>query len=243
MTIWGKLLEPFHPSALGWKPQTVSGHRCLAIAYIDARDVMKRLDDVVGPENWSSMLDELPDGCIRCILSIRIVSGEGEHRTAEWVSKTDVGGPSDQKDLGDRKKAAASDALKRAAVQWGIGRYIYALDGMWVDYDAQKKQIVKAPVLPTWALPANYKPETAKQTERLQFIADSPTMMKAMQEKCQSVGVSSKDILKHFDGAYEAFRDIPVGDYKHVMDWLDTFPEKVAEAKEEPKQTSGRANK
>lgn len=47
-TIARDLADPFPADAIGWKPQTVSGNRCLAVAYIDARDVMDRLDAVMG---------------------------------------------------------------------------------------------------------------------------------------------------------------------------------------------------
>jgi Rad52/22 family double-strand break repair protein len=71
----------------------------------------------------------------------------------EWVTKTDVGSPSEQPDGGDRLKAAFSDALKRAAVKFGLGRYLYRLPAVWSDYDPQKKQFSGTPTLPTWALP------------------------------------------------------------------------------------------
>jgi hypothetical protein len=71
----------------------------------------------------------------------------------EWITKMDVGGPSEQPDEGDRRKAAFSDALKRAAVKFGVGRYLYRLKPMWVDYDTQRKQFAKPPQLPDSALP------------------------------------------------------------------------------------------
>jgi hypothetical protein len=52
-------------------------------------------------------------------------------------------------------KAAFSDALKRAAVHVGIGRYLYHLTPQWVDYDSQRKQFKSRPKLPTWAVPQN----------------------------------------------------------------------------------------
>ena len=69
----------------------------------------------------------------------------------EWVTKMDVGGPSEQPDGGDRMKAAFSDALKRAAVKFGVGRYLYRLPSQWVDYDAHRKQFVRTPTLPAFA--------------------------------------------------------------------------------------------
>src|SRR5205823_3297906 len=71
----------------------------------------------------------------------------------EWVMKMDVGGPSEQPDGGDRMKAAFSDALKRAAVKFGVGRYLYRLPAQWVDYDPVKRQFRSAPTLPAFALP------------------------------------------------------------------------------------------
>ena len=35
-----------------------------------------------------------------------------------------------------RRRAALSDAFKRAAVRWGIGRYLYDLDSPWVALEA-----------------------------------------------------------------------------------------------------------
>src|SRR5262245_47764517 len=140
------LAEPFAPDAIEWKPQSVAGNRALAICYIDARAVMDRLDAVIGPENWSDTYAVLADGNVVCTLSLRL--------GGTWVSKADVGGESDQKDEGDRRKASFSDALKRAAVKWGVGRYLYRLGGEWVDYDPQKKQLKGTPRLPAWALPA-----------------------------------------------------------------------------------------
>ena len=70
------------------------------------------------------------------------------------MEKTDVGSPSEQPDDGDKLKAAFSDALKRAAIKLGIGRYLYRLPRQWVDYDSQTKQFKAMPTLPAWALPA-----------------------------------------------------------------------------------------
>jgi hypothetical protein len=66
----------------------------------------------------------------------------------EWLTKVDVGGPSERPDGGDRLKAAFSDSLKRAAVKYGVGRYLYRLPSPWVDYDAQRKQFKQTPKLP-----------------------------------------------------------------------------------------------
>src|SRR5262245_49743139 len=140
-----QLAAPFPVEALGWKPQTISGNRALAVPYIDARDVQQRLDDVLGVAGWEDAYEVLLDGNVVCRLRCKL----GE----TWVTKCDVGGQSDQPDEGDRRKSGFSDALKRAAVKYGIGRYLYGFPAQWVDYDPQKRQLVGTPRVPAWAVP------------------------------------------------------------------------------------------
>jgi hypothetical protein len=150
------LAAPFDANQVHWKPQNVKDNRAMAVAYLDARAVQDRLDRVLGAENWADDYQVLPDNCVLCRLKLRL--------GGEWVQKVDVGAPSEQPDEGDRRKAAFSDALKRAAVKFGIGRYLYNLPKQWCDYDPKKRQFAKAPSLPKQALPAAApKPGTATQ--------------------------------------------------------------------------------
>jgi len=139
------LAAPFEAVAIHWKPAVVSGNRAMALPYLDARAVQDRLDSVVGVEGWQDHYEVLPDGSAVCSLRVRI--------GADWICKVDVGAPSEQPDEGDRRKAAFSDALKRAAVKFGIGRYLYRLPRQWADYDPHKRQFVRVPALPPSALP------------------------------------------------------------------------------------------
>lgn len=139
------LAAPFSPTEVKFKPQSVKGNRALALAYIDCRVIQDRLDDVLGVENWMDEYEILADGSVMCRLKLKLYG--------DWVTKSDVGSPSEQPDGGDRLKAAFSDALKRAAVKFGIGRYLYRLPAVWTDYDPQKKQFTQTPQLPAWALP------------------------------------------------------------------------------------------
>src|ERR671930_2061796 len=139
------LAAPFEPGEVKWKAQVVSGNRALAVAFVDARVIQDRLDDVLGVMGWQDSYECLPDGAVVCRLRIRL--------GAEWITKEDVGGQSEQPDEGDRRKAAFSDAQKRAAVKFGIGRYLYRLPSQWVDYDPHKKQFAKQPTLPAFARP------------------------------------------------------------------------------------------
>ncbi len=150
------LAAPFDPREVKFKPAVVNGNRALALAYVDARVIQDRLDDVLGVAGWQDEYECMPDGSVVCRLRLRL----GD----EWITKMDVGGPSEQPDEGDRRKAAFSDALKRAAVKFGVGRYLYRLPSQWVDYDPRKKQFAKLPTLPPAALP---KPKKVAAPVRL----------------------------------------------------------------------------
>jgi hypothetical protein len=160
------LAAPFEPREVKFKPQLVKNNKAMAIAYVDARVIEDRLDDVLGPENWQDEYEVLNDGSVTCRLRVKL--------GAEWVTKMDVGSLSEQPDSGDRLKAAFSDALKRTAVKYGIGRYLYRLPAQWVDYDPAKKQIVRPPTLPPFAIPvplpatgAEFHTRLAVKDERL----------------------------------------------------------------------------
>src|SRR4051812_2843023 len=139
------LAAPFNPREVRFKPGVVSGNRALALVYVDARVIQDRLDEVLGVAGWQDEYECLPDGSVVCRLRLRL----GD----EWITKMDVGGPSEQPDEGDRMKAAFSDALKRAAVKFGVGRYLYRLPSQWADYDPAKRQFRSPPALPAFALP------------------------------------------------------------------------------------------
>src|SRR5581483_6567398 len=144
-TVTQALSAPFDLKEVKFKPQVVQGNRALALAYVDARVIQDRHDDVLGVEGWQDEYEVLPDNSVLCRLRLKI--------GGEWVTKMDVGGPSEQPDGGDRMKAAFSDALKRAAVKFGVGRYLYRLPSQWVDYDPVKRQFRGTPNLPPFALP------------------------------------------------------------------------------------------
>lgn len=148
----GKLKEPFPQDRISWRAQTVSkdGTKALALAYIDARDVMERLDEVCGPENWQCKYTHAGQKTV-CDIGINIHAGKavfrGEGMPYEylecWVWKADGAGDSDI----EAEKGALSDAFKRAAVRWSIGRYLYDLDSPWVPCESRefngKRQFVK----------------------------------------------------------------------------------------------------
>lgn len=193
--IQAELAAPFPVEQVGWKPQTIKDNRALAVAFMDARDVMKRLDAVVGSDAWEDSYVFLPDHNVVCTLRVRF----GD----VWVSKMDVGGESDQKDCGDRAKAAVSDALKRAAVKFGIGRYLYDLPMQWADYDPQKKCFVRPPQLPQWAIPEGDKPAPRPTPAKPSATNPAPAKETAV-DKGAKVPPPPKDAAELFDRLRQA---------------------------------------
>lgn len=122
-----QLREPFDPRDVDFRVQGRANEqtgRAQVVAYIDARAVQDRLDAVVGAGNWS--FDWQP-----------LVIDKGEVMVAKGtltiygVSKADAGSASNfEQSLG-----AVSHCFKRAAVHWGIGRYLYNLPIAWVSVE------------------------------------------------------------------------------------------------------------
>lgn len=123
-----QLFAEFPHEDISWRAQSMTkdGDKAMALAYIDARNVMDRLDQVCGAADWQDRY-EFHGARTICYLSIKI--------DGEWVTKADGAGDSDV----EAEKGAISDALKRAAVKWGIGRYLYSLDAPWVPCDSYEK--------------------------------------------------------------------------------------------------------
>jgi Rad52/22 family double-strand break repair protein len=110
--LFARLAAPFEAHEVKTRTQ---GTR--QIHYITARTAMNRLDSVLGPENW---WDEYTPGenSVLCKLTVRMPDGS-------TLTKADAGGYAGMPDQGDDDKSGFSDAFKRAAVKFGVGRYLY----------------------------------------------------------------------------------------------------------------------
>jgi hypothetical protein len=102
-----------------WRVQSAKNGRAVCVAYIDTRQVYDLLDEAVGPENWQTQFQTI-DGKLFCGIGIKI-SRKAEEQPDEWVWKFDIGTESNI----EADKGEVSDAVKRAGVPWGIGRFLY----------------------------------------------------------------------------------------------------------------------
>ena len=136
-----RLAKPFPAAAVSWRVGTVARDKrtALALCYIDARDVQARLDEVCGPF-WQCKHGELRAGALR-VAEPESEEGDDKKKRARrsgsivtcsigilfgdmWIWRSDGAGDT----AVEAEKGSMSDALKRAAVQWGVGRYLYAIE-------------------------------------------------------------------------------------------------------------------
>lgn len=134
------LRKPFPPDRISWRvgSTTKDKSKGMALAYIDARDVQDRLDEVCGVEGWQCRYVPMHDKKTVCEIGIFVERAQAPTRPGavwEWIWKADGAGDSDV----EAEKGALSDAFKRAAVKWGVGRYLYDLDSPWVELDTYEK--------------------------------------------------------------------------------------------------------
>lgn len=162
--LFAALRAPFPAKDLEWRiGQAGKNQRGLyarILVYLTNRSIMERLDDVVGAENWQNEYKPGPAGGVVCGISIRV--------GGEWLTKWDGAENSDIEPV----KGGLSDSMKRAAVQWGIGRYLYDIGEKWavindngshftnckVKFNGTEEWVSfnwEPPVLPDWALPEN----------------------------------------------------------------------------------------
>lgn len=119
-----KLSAPFDPFDIEWRVQQAGESNgkvwAMVLAYITNRAIMERLDDVFGVGGWQNEYKPMPDGGIICGIKAKV----GD----EWIVKYDGA----DKTAIEATKGGLSNAMKRAGVQWGIGRYLYRLETTFV---------------------------------------------------------------------------------------------------------------
>ena len=155
-----RLRDPFAPEDIEWRVETAGEKNgkpwARVLAYVTNRAIMDRFDEVVGPANWQNVYKEGPAGGVVCGLSVRVTRADG---TSEWVTKWDGAENSDVEPV----KGGLSNSMKRSAVMWGIGRYLYDLEEGWAQVHDGGRFSAKTkdgkwfkwdpPALPEWAVP------------------------------------------------------------------------------------------
>lgn len=155
-----KLLDaPFPTEQVKWRATAFKGNngewKALLVPYLQNIVIMRRLDDVFGKFGWENQLNTMHGGVI-CGISVFL--------NGRTITKWDGADPTDT----EATKGGITNSMKRAAVQWGIGRYLKDIPHNWVkvhqsretdrdEYISNKKNNLSGfftpPNLPSWARP------------------------------------------------------------------------------------------
>lgn len=224
-----KLDEPFAADDIEWRVQqcgvTAQGKPwAMVLAYVTNRAIMKRLDEVCGKAGWKNEFQPAPDSGVMCGISLKV--------DGEWITKWDAA----ENTQVEAVKGGMSGAMKRAAVQWGIGRYLYMLEEGFAEVSLDKKvgwnrakskdgkQIFWTPPrLPNWALPTDKK-EMQQTESQAKGVIDPDFILKdftAQAADCQSL----EELAGIYKPAWNALSEFPEYQLKAEEVWKTRGPE------------------
>lgn len=216
-----KLAEPFPAGDIEWRVARAGVDKkekvyCMVLAYITARAISNRLDEVVGPENWCNtplQVNEVRVGVWAMQVGISILVGD------RWVTKYDV---SESTNI-EPAKGGFSGAMKRAGAQWGIGRYLYHLSETFAETSEHggkgweyarlpEKQgggsyYWKPPILPAWALPPETETEKPVGDTQVNALKNAWRMKFAATEKNRQALATGFTTFVH-----SVVGEFPIGD-------------------------------
>jgi len=155
-----RLRAPFPDADIEWKPgaTTKDRQKGLAMPFLTNRAIQDRLDEVCGPANWKNTFKAGPAGGVLCGIAVNVT---GDPMAPRWITKWDGADNTDYQGV----KGGLSAAMKRAAVQWGIGRYLYDMPSQWVPLDARGR-FARQPRVPDQFRPRQGAPRPPQRTGR-----------------------------------------------------------------------------
>jgi hypothetical protein len=218
--MFDKLAAPFSPDAISWRVGSTNQDKTkgIALAYLDARDVMERLDAVCGPAGWQNSYSHTGSKTV-CDISIKC--------DGEWIAKSDGAGDSDI----EAEKGALSDAFKRAAVRWGVGRYLYGLSSPWVELEpAGRSQKIKQSEYPKLrALLTAYTGVTRKSSAQAKRDKDYEYFKGKIEEATdlEALGALGRELK-------QALPSLPVAFHDPLRDLYDLRRNELVDAQKEP---------
>lgn len=182
-----KLQAPFELDELEWRVGSTNADKTkgIALVYLTSRAIQKRLDDVFGVFGWRNEFKEWKAKEQICGISVLF--------NGEWITKWD--GASDTNTEGT--KGGLSGAMKRAAVQWGIGRYLYDIPNQWVKIKpaGRSYKLDEIPKLPDWALPKFEKQNPNFNTESQEF--EIPENVQKCIDAFNDLDITQADLENH----------------------------------------------
>lgn len=131
-----ELKQPFGVNDLEWRIQQSGIGKngkpyAMVLAYVTNRAIMNRLDEVLGVGGWRNEFMPLPNS-----VGEGALCGIGIKIDGEWITKYDGA----DNTAVESTKGGLSGSMKRAAVQWSIGRYLYDLDTFFAECSLEKME-------------------------------------------------------------------------------------------------------
>ena len=185
------LEEPFDPREIKWRVTntTADKRRGQMLAYADPRAYTDRLNQLFTVRGWTreysvqtinNVERKMSNGTQiagKIVVTCRVtIHGLGAHSGIgeEWADNENAG------------TAAEAQAFKRACSCFGLGRYLYNLEGDWVDLD-QRKQPKSTPKLPKWTIPKRQSAKHEIQKNHRTNGAGNPSEAIALQARISAV--------------------------------------------------------
>ena len=189
MDIFDRLKAPFSPEDIEFRVGSTTRDKSkgLALAYVTSRAIMDRLDSVLGPTEWQNEVKVCDDGVI-ATLTIRV--------GGEWIMRQDGA----QFTNIEAFKGGISDALKRVAVLYGIGRYLYSLPQEWVELDNDRMSAQTIRKLRAKLGGVKSTPKKAGGMSQAYAAQEQPELKEVKLEDLPPVDVSDKvaqNVSKH----------------------------------------------
>jgi hypothetical protein len=142
-----RLAEPFPVEVISWRAGSISRDkkRAQALPYAEPRVYEDRLNALC-PGLWSVAFKPWSERII-CELTIGAIGPGG---TLLYATRASTGESGDGFAPGT---AAEAQAFKRACSKFGLGRYLYDVPIVWVDYDDANRKLLQTPKLPARFVP------------------------------------------------------------------------------------------
>ncbi|EEL25748.1 MULTISPECIES: Rad52/Rad22 family DNA repair protein [Bacillus] len=227
--IMESLQAEFPVEQLGWKIiNTFESHgRFFAFVapFVDARAIQDRFDEVFGIDNWQVSYEKWGEKATKCTISVFL--------NERWISKEDGSEESDYSSV----KGGFSNSLKRAAVLWGVGRYLYNVkptkvelstcsngpNSIYISY--QKKGYY---FIPPTMLQQKHKQGSSKK-EPSNGQVSLGVLIQNIQELAKPLSITSKEILLAYNHNYNAqartFEDTTIGGLEGILTSLQLIHE------------------
>ncbi|OUB58714.1 Rad52/Rad22 family DNA repair protein [Bacillus thuringiensis] len=227
--IMESLQAEFPFEQLGWKITHTFESQGRFFAYVapfvDARAIQDRFDEVFGIDKWQVSYEKWGEKATKCTISVFL--------NERWISKEDGSEESDYSSV----KGGFSNSLKRAAVLWGVGRYLYNIkpskvelstrsngpNSIYVSY--QKKGYYFTP--PTMLQLKNKQGSSQKEQSNGQ--PSLGLLIQKIQELANPLSITSKEILLAYNHNYNAqartFEDTTIGGLEGMITSLQLIHE------------------